>query len=284
MDRLFQDLNNVTQLEKIDSIHLSDFPTVNEKLIDKALEERMQLAQQICTMVLSLRKNRISEFVNRLKIMIPVLESSNFVEQVEKVKDLILHEVNVKEIEFITDTEGVLVKKIKPNFKTLGPRYGKIMKAIAAQIAQFSGKEITQIEKEERIEIVVEGEPVEILLSDVEIIAEDIPGWVVTNQGALTVALDITITQELKDEGYSREFVNRIQNYRKDQNMDVIDQISIQIENHTTITPALQKFEDHIKAETLCTSFQIVESIDDTEATLFEIEEGAEIKVLITKN
>ncbi|HHT51868.1 MAG TPA: isoleucine--tRNA ligase [Bacteroidales bacterium] len=285
MDRLFQDLNNVTQLEKIDSIHLSDFPTVNEKLIDKALEERMQLAQQICTMVLSLRKKSNIRVRQPLgKIMIPVLESSNFVEQVEKVKDLILHEVNVKEIEFITDTEGVLVKKIKPNFKTLGPRYGKIMKAIAAQIAQFSGKEITQIEKEERIEIVVEGEPVEILLSDVEIIAEDIPGWVVTNQGALTVALDITITQELKDEGYSREFVNRIQNYRKDQNMDVIDQISIQIENHTTITHALQKFEDHIKAETLCTSFQIVESIDDTEATLFEIEEGAEIKVLITKN
>ena len=183
MDRLFQDLNNVTQLEKIDSIHLSDFPTVNEKLIDKALEERMQLAQQICTMVLSLRKKSNIRVRQPLgKIMIPVLESSNFVEQVEKVKDLILHEVNVKEIEFITDTEGVLVKKIKPNFKTLGPRYGKIMKAIAAQIAQFSGKEITQIEKEERIEIVVEGEPVEILLSDVEIIAEDIPGWVVTNQ------------------------------------------------------------------------------------------------------
>lgn len=282
MDRLFLDLNNVTQLEKIESIHLSDFPKVNEQLIDKALEERMELAQQICSMVLSLRKKSNIRVRQPLgKIMIPVLETSNFVAQVEKVKDLILHEVNVKEIQFIEDTEGVLVKKIKPDFKTLGPRYGKIMKAIAAQITQFNQKDIAQIEKEGFKMIEVEGEQVEILISDVEIIAEDIPGWVVTNQGALTVALDITITQELKEEGYVRELVNRIQNFRKDQQLDVIDNISITLQSHPELDHAFQQFENYIKTETLCTDFSILKEITDPQKTGFEIVEGIEIEVVI---
>jgi len=282
MDRLFLDLNNVTQLEKIESIHLSDFPKVNEQLIDKALEERMELAQEICSMVLSLRKKSNIRVRQPLgKIMIPVLETSNFVAQVEKVKDLILHEVNVKEIQFIEDTEGVFVKKIKPDFKTLGPRYGKIMKAIAAQIGQFTQKDIAQIEKDGRKLIDIEGEQVEILISDVEIIAEDIPGWVVTNQGALTVALDITITQELKEEGYVRELVNRIQNFRKDQQLDVIDTISITLQSHSELDHAFQQFENYIKTETLCTEFSFVSEITDSQKTRFEIVEGIEIDVLI---
>lgn len=284
MDRLFLDLNNVTQLEKVESIHLSDFPKVHENLIDKPLEERMQLAQQICSMVLSLRKKSNIRVRQPLgKIMIPVLENSNFVAQVEKVKDLILHEVNVKEIEFVEDTEGVFVKKIKPDFKTLGPKYGKIMKAIAAAIAQFDQKEIASMEKEGQKMIQIEGEQVEILLSDVEIIAEDIPGWVVTNQGALTVALDITITDTLKEEGYVRELVNRIQNYRKDQQLDVIDTISITLQSHNELDSAFRRFEQYIKAETLCTCFEIVDEVKDAQKTKFDIVEGIEIDVLIQK-
>ncbi|MBP1673428.1 MAG: ileS [Bacteroidetes bacterium] len=284
MDRLFLDLNNVTRLENIESIHLSDFPKVNEELIDKALEERMELAQEICSMVLSLRKKSNIRVRQPLgKIMIPVLETSNFVAQVEKVKDLILHEVNVKEIQFIEDTEGVLVKKIKPDFKTLGPRYGKIMKAIAAQITQFNQKDIAQIEKEGRKMIDVDGEQVEILITDVEIIAEDIPGWVVTNQGALTVALDITITQELKEEGYVRELVNRIQNFRKDQQLDVIDNIAITLQSHSELDHAFKQFENYIKTETLCTDFSIVTAITDSQKTRFDIVEGIEIDVIIRK-
>lgn len=284
MDRLFLDLNNVTQLEKVESIHLSDFPLVHEQLIDKPLEERMQLAQQICSMVLSLRKKSNIRVRQPLgKIMIPVLESSNFVSQVEKVKDLIIHEVNVKDIEFVEDTEGVFVKKIKPDFKTLGPKYGKIMKAIAAVIAQFTQNEIAAIEKEGRKIIDIAGEQVEILISDVEIIAEDIPGWVVTNQGALTVALDITITETLKEEGYVRELVNRIQNYRKDQQMDVVGNITIVLQSHPELDSAFNRFENYIKLETLCTEFTIVPTISDPQKTTFDIVEGVSIDVLILK-
>lgn len=285
MDRLFLDLNNVTQLEKVESIHLSNFPEVHENLIDKPLEERMQLAQQICSMVLSLRKKSNIRVRQPLgKIMIPVLENSNFVAQVEKVKDLILHEVNVKEIEFVEDTEGVFVKKIKPDFKTLGPKYGKIMKAIAAAIAQFDQKEIAAMEKEGQKMIQIEGEQVEILLSDVEIIAEDIPGWVVTNQGALTVALDITITDTLKEEGYVRELINRIQNYRKDQQLDVVDTISITLQSHNELDSAFKRFEQYIKTEALCTNFEIVDEVSDNRKTIFDIVEGISIDVLIQKN
>ena len=284
MDRLFLDLNNVTQKEKVESIHLSDFPLVHENLIDKPLEERMQLAQQICSMVLSLRKKSNIRVRQPLgKIMIPVLENSNFVAQVEKVKDLILHEVNVKEIEFVEDTEGVFVKKIKPDFKTLGPKYGKIMKAIAAAIAQFDQKEIAAMEKEGQKMIQIEGEQVEILLSDVEIIAEDIPGWVVTNQGALTVALDITITDALKEEGFVRELINRIQNYRKDQQLDVIDTISVTLQSHIELDSAFKRFEQYIKTEALCTNFEIVDEVKDAQKTKFDIVEGISIDVLIQK-
>jgi isoleucyl-tRNA synthetase len=282
MDKLFLDLNKVTQKENVESIHLSDFPTADETLIDKPLEERMQLAQQICSMVLSLRKKSNIRVRQPLqKIMIPVLETSNFISQIEKEKPLILHEVNVKDIQFVEDSEGILIKKIKPNFKTLGPKYGKIMKAIAAKVAEFTQKDIAQIEKEEHIILNIDNEQVDILLTDVEIIAEDIPGWVVANQGALTVALDITITKELKEEGYVRELVNRIQNYRKESNLEVTDTISITLQRHSETDEAFRRFEDYIKSETLCKKFEIVSEIQNSEKLYFEIVEGIGMDVYI---
>ena len=283
MDKLFLDLNQITQLEKTESVHLSDFPQVNESCIDTDLEERMQMAQQISSMALSLRKKsniRVRQPLN--KIMIPAL-NKNFKEQVEKVKGLILHEINVKEIDFIEDGDTVLVKKIKPDFKILGPRYGKIMKAIAARVAQFTQREIAVIESEGKIYIEIEGEQVELLLSDVEIFAEDIPGWVVTNQGSLTVALDILITNELKNEGYARELVNRIQNYRKELQLDVVDKITILLQSHDELDAAFRQYEDYIKMETLCTDISFTPSITVAAKTSFEILEGVAIEVAVRK-
>ena len=284
MDKLFLDLNKVTGKENVESIHLSDFPQVHEELIDKDLEERMEMAQQICSMVLSLRKKSNIRVRQPLgKIMIPVLESANFKEQILKVKDLILHEVNVKDIIFVEDSEGVLVKRIKPDFKKLGPKYGKIMKAIAAQIAQFSQHDIAQLEKEGHINLNIEGEPVEILVDDVEIAAEDIPGWVVTNFGALTVALDITLTEELLQEGYVRELVNRIQNFRKDTQMDVVDNIAITLQSNPQFNAAFTNYKEYIQNETLCKQFNIVDSIDNSNKVQFEIADGVSIDALIEK-
>ncbi|MCL2290651.1 MAG: isoleucine--tRNA ligase [Bacteroidetes bacterium] len=284
MDKLFMDLNAVTQKENVESIHLSDFPKVNEALINKPLEERMQLAQQICSMVLSLRKKTNLRVRQPLgKIMIPVLETSNFVAQIEKVKELILHEVNVKEIEFVEDSEGIFVKKIKPNFKTLGPKYGKIMKAIAAKVAEFTQKDIALIEKEGHIILSIDGEQADLLLSDVEIIAEDIPDWVVANQGALTVALDINITQELKEEGYARELVNRIQSYRKESDLEVTDTISITLQSNPETDAAFCRFAEYIKSETLCREFNIEPEIYNANKLHLIIVEGIGIDALIYK-
>ena len=229
MDRLFLDLNNITKKDKAHSVHLTSFPEVDEKVIDKSLEERMQLAQKLSSMVLSLRKKakiRVRQPLNR--ILIPVLDD-RFKTQVELVKDLILSEVNVKNIEFLTDTAGILVKKIKPDFKKLGPKFGKMMKQIAAAVNEFGQNEINEIESSGRYMIDIEGNEVELLLSDVEIMSEDIPGWTVQNSGNLTVALDISLTDELIEEGIARELVNRIQNLRKEKNFDVTDKIKVQI-------------------------------------------------------
>lgn len=284
MDRLFIDLNSITGKESVDSIHLSEFPMVKVEWIDKSLEERMQLAQQLCSMILSLRKKSNIRVRQPLgKIMLPII-SADFENQIKKIEHLILHEVNVKEIQFISNDEGVLVKRIKPDFKKLGPKYGKIMKSIAATITGFSQSQIAALEKEGSITLNIENQDVEILSTDVEIFAEDIPGWVVTNQGLLTVALDITITDELKEEGYAREFVNRIQNFRKDSQLDVVDTISIQVAENEKVTPALQKFEDYIKRETLCTQFVVLPTMVDSTATQFEIVDGVNVDVLIRKN
>jgi isoleucyl-tRNA synthetase len=282
-DRLFTDLNNITGKDKADSVHLTNFPACNNSLIDKDLEERMELAQKISSMTLSLRKrtnNRVRQPLN--KLMIPVLDG-HFKQQIEKVRSLILSEVNVKEIEYIDESAGILVKKIKPNFKTLGPRYGKLMKQIAAAVDAFTPNEITTIENSGKIELIVENQPVEILITDVEIITEDIPGWVVSNMGNLTVALDITITETLRQEGIARELVNRIQNLRKDKGFEVTDKIKLQIEKNSEINTPIENNFAYICSETLADSLDLVQVLDGEEKIEIEIIEGLKTFITIQK-
>ena len=241
----------------------------------------MQLAQQLSSMVLSLRKKSNLKVRQPLaKIMLPVTESSNLKEQVEKVKNLILHEVNVKELVFVSDEAGIFVKRIKPDFKKLGPKCGKIMKQVAATITAFSQDDIRAIEKNGSATLNIDGQEVLIDVTDVEIVAEDIPGWVVANQDTLTVALDIELSEDLLNEGYAREFVNRVQNYRKDSNMDVSDRITIEVGSNPQLDKAFTTFADYIKNETLCTSLEIKAGV---EGDVFEIAEGLSVKVKIRK-
>lgn len=282
-DRLFTDLNNITGKDKAESVHLTNFPVCNNLLIDKDLEERMELAQKISSMVLSLRKrtnNRVRQPLN--KLMIPVLDE-HFKQQIEKVRSLILSEVNVKEIEYIDESAGILVKKIKPNFKTLGPRYGKLMKQIAAAVDAFTPNEITTIENSGKIKLTVENQPVEILITDVEIITEDIPGWVVSNMGNLTVALDITITETLRQEGIARELVNRIQNLRKDKGFEVTDKIKVQIEKNSEINTPIENNFAYICSETLADSLDLIQVLDGEEKIEIEIIEGLKTFITIQK-
>jgi len=220
MDRLFKDLNKVTGKNNAESIHLCNFPQVDEKLIDKALEERMEIAQKVSSMVLALRKKvniRVRQPLG--KISIPVFDE-HLKSQIEAVKNLILSEVNVKSLEYIQESNNVLVKKIKPNFKSLGPKYSKLMKQIAVVISAMNQQDISKFESEGNYLITIEGNEVQLNLTDVEIMSEDIPGLLVANIGNLTVALDITITEQLKEEGIARELINRIQNLRKDNDFE----------------------------------------------------------------
>ena len=279
-ERMFQDLNNVTRRIAAESVHHVAFPVVHEEMIDKALEERMQLAQQICSMGLSLRKKSNLRVRQPLaKIMLPV-QSENFRQQVERVQHLICSELNIKEIEFLAPDNDILVKRIKPNFKTLGPRYGKIMKAISAQIQDFSQQQINALEAAGRCELTVEGQPVEILLSDVEIATQDIPGWVVANDGSLTVALDIVVSDELKAEGIARELVNRIQNIRKE-GFDVTDRITIDLQSGEW-DEAVKQHMDYICAETLCTRLQLLPTVEN--GTTIEIIEGISTNIAVSKS
>ncbi|MDD2346060.1 MAG: isoleucine--tRNA ligase, partial [Bacteroidales bacterium] len=250
-DKLFRDLNQITQKDKFESVHLCSFPKHNAQEIDSKLEERMQLAQQICSMALSLRKKsniRVRQPLN--KIMIPVL-NAEFKAQIEKVQHLITHEINVKSIEYVSDEDGVLVKKIKPNFKVLGPRFGKTMKQVAQAISEMSQKEIAQLEKEKNIIILVEGKNAEIFIEDVDIFAEDIPGWAVANEGTITVALDKTIDEKLYREGIARDFVNRIQNIRKEQDFEVTDTIIVKVAKKDVVFDAINENFTYICSETL---------------------------------
>ena len=277
-DRLFTDLNKVTGRYQDISVHLTDFPKADETMIDKDLEERMELAQEISSMVLSLRKksnNRVRQPLN--KIMIPVLDEK-FKKQLQDVEKLILSEVNVKEIEYLTEDSGILVKKIKPNFKALGPRYGKMMKQISAAINRFSQEDIKKLEQEQEYKLNIDGQEITIGVNDVEITTQDIPGWIVANQGNLTVALDITITPELKNEGLARELVNRIQNLRKEMGLEVTDRIRLTIEKDEATYEAFNRFKDYICSETLAElnfvdklegkDIQKIELIDNIEVTL----------------
>ena len=280
-ERMFQDLNAVTKRLNVESVHHAEFPEVHEELIDKELEERMQLAQQICSMVLALRKKtnlRVRQPLAR--IMIPV-SGEHMKHQIEAVSNLICSEVNVKGIDYLDASNNMLVKSIKPNFKTLGPRYGKIMKAISAQILAFSQEQISALEAAGRCEFTIESQPVEILLSDVEIATQDIPGWVVANEGNATVALDITVTPELRNEGIARELVNRIQNIRKE-GFEVTDRIVVDLVSGEW-DEAIKLHKDYICSETLCDSLNLVASIANEKVQSIEIIDGMPVDILVVK-
>jgi isoleucyl-tRNA synthetase len=233
------------------SVHLTDLSVASEDLIDSELEQRMDYAQRISSLVLSLRKKENLRVRQPLKrIMLPEVDA-DFKRRVEEVRDLILSEVNVKDIEFIADAEGLLKKKAKPNFKTLGRRLGKHMKGAAQIIAQLDQKQIAEIEKNNAFELVVDGENYDLTLEDFEILTEDIPGWQVATDGPLLVALDITLDDELLAEGYARDLVNRIQNLRKSNDLNVTDRIKVAVQSNEDIDAAVLKFGEYIKGETL---------------------------------
>ncbi len=262
MERMYLNLNEVTRAETYESVHLSDFPAVEEDLIDIDLEERMKLAQRTSSLVHSIRKkHKIKVRQPLTKILMPVLDKKQE-ERVGKVSDLIKAETNIKEIQFVDDTSGILVKRIKPNFRKLGKEYGPRMKAISAAIAKFGSGDIVRIEKEGNYVLELNDSPVTLTLEDVEISFEDIPGWSVASDGDVTVALDITITDELREEGLARDVVNRLQNMRKESGLHVQDKIRITIEdNHELIISAIKKYMDYICLETQATEINITDQL-----------------------
>ena len=282
-ERLFTDLNQVTGKYPVESVHLTEFPRADQQSIDKALEERMELAQKISSMVLSLRKKtniRVRQPLNR--ILLPVL-STSFRKQVESVRNLILSEVNVKELEYITDTSNILVKRAKPDFKKLGPRFGKLMKPIAEILTGLSQESIARLEKDGKLVINLQDQEAEILLEEVEIFSEDIPGWLVANLGNLTVALDITITTELWEEGVARELINRIQNLRKDKNYEVTDKINVWVKSNDEINLAVKHNLSYLCSETLAQSLTIVSEIESKDKISIELTESISTDLAILK-
>ncbi len=282
-DLLYTDLNNVTNKEAIQSVHLVDFPSFDSALIDKDLEEKMDIAQKASSMILALRrKEKLKVRQPLAKIIVPVL-NPHFKEQFEAVKKIILAEVNVKEVEFLADTSGIIKKKIKPNFKTLGPKYGKLMKQISANINQMGQSDIAEFEDRGTFEIVIGNENIPLTLEDVEIHTEDIPGWTVATEGHLTVALDINVTEELKEEGIAREFINKIQNLRKDNDFEVIDRINLTIERHDAFNKAILNHKDYICTQTLANQLILVDELKDSEAKEVEIDKDLSARILAKK-
>ena len=279
-DRLFSDLTIATgRADK--SVHLCDFPTLHEEIIDKELEERMHIAQDITSMVLALRRKvNIKVRQPLTTLMIPVLDKYQK-EHIEAVQELILNEVNVKNLKFVDNAAGILVKRIKPDFKKLGPKYGKIMKQLATAIAAMSQDDILHFETEGNFVFDINGQHAVIETSDVEIISEDIPGWLVANEGKLTVALDVTVTDELKREGIARELVNRIQNIRKSSGFDITDKINIRISSNEETDAAVEEYKTYIAKQVLANSIEITEKLD---GDINELDfENFKLKVSIVK-
>ena len=259
MDKLYKDLSAVTNKDSFESVHLADFPKYNNGIVNKSLESKMEKAQIVSSLVLSLRKKEMIKVRQPLqKIMIPVLDENQKAE-IEAVADLIMAEVNVKEIELLDDASGVLVKQIKPNFKALGPRFGKEMGNIAKEIQNLNQEQINAIDKDGEISIVVSGNEVVLTIADVEISSQDIPGWLVANSNGVTVALDITISDELRKEGIARELINRIQNIRKDSGFEVTDKVKVKIVSQAVIEEAVNANLEYIKSETLTDDLQFVD-------------------------
>ncbi len=263
MDKLYLDLNSVTKKETFESVHLADFPVYNEAFVDKSLERKMEAAQTISSLVLSLRaKEKIKVRQPLQKIMIPV-DNVQQKEEILAVSDLIKHEVNVKEIELLEDASDILVKQIKPNFKTLGPRFGKDMKAIANVVINFTSEDINKMEQNGSFDVEVNGKNITLERTDVEITSQDIEGWLVANEGSLTVALDVTLTDDLKKEGIARELINRIQNLRKDSGFEVTDRIDVMLQKDTHIENAVNHNIEYIKTETLTEELEIIDQVDN---------------------
>ncbi len=279
-DAVFQNLNSVSECSKAQSIHHIDFPAAKEGMIDFDLEERMQLAQDVSSLVLSLRKKVNIKVRQPLqKMLIPVLDQE-MKDHLIKVEDLIKSEVNVKEIEYLTNTEGFINKKVKPNFVALGKKLGPLMKNVSAVLGKFTQHDISQLEKEGQYVLTVGKEQVTIKTNEVEIIAEDIPGWTVATKGSLTVALDIIISDELKKEGEAREFVNRIQNIRKDSGYDLTDRINITVIENERLTSSINQYKNYICAEILADSISF--SNDITSGIEIEVND-IRLKVNVTK-
>ena len=281
MDALYKDLNQTTKKENYESVHTALFPVFDEKFVDKSLERKMEKAQTISSLVLSLRKKEMIKVRQPLqRIMIPVLDKKQG-EEILAVQDLIKSEVNVKEVELIDDASGILVKQIKPNFRVLGPRFGKEMKHVVAKINQLQAEDIATIEKEGKIEIEVNGEMIILDASEVEISSQDIEGWLVASSGNITVALDVNISPELKKEGVARELVNRIQNMRKDSGFEVTDTINVQLQKDGIIEDAVADNITYIKTETLTAALELAEVVKDGVDVEFD---DVTTKLLITKN
>jgi len=280
MDKLYRDLTLATQSEKFDSVHLAEFPKYVGNFVDKLLESKMQKAQTISSLVLSLRKKEMIKVRQPLqKVMIPVLDEG-FRAEIEAVSDLIKAEVNVKEIVLLDDASGILVKQIKPNFKALGPRFGKDIGLISKEIQSLSQEQISQLDKAGSIDIVISGNSITLALEDVEISSQDIEGWLVANSNGITVALDITISEELKQEGIARELVNRIQNIRKDSGFEVTDKIKVYLQKNSDLEKAVKANEAYIKSETLTETLVFEENI--TNGIEIEFDE-IKTKITITK-
>ncbi len=280
-DELFSDLNKVAKRHDATSVHLANFPRAVEADIDTELEAQMEIAQQVSSMALSLRKKEKIRVRQPLqKIMVPILDPS-FKSRIEHVQDLILSEINVKQLELLEDTAGVLTKKIKPNFKTIGPKYGKHMKSIAGMVNQWGEKEIAAVENNNGWSGEVNGKQIELDMNDFEIETDDIPGWLVTSENGVTVAMDITISPELRKEGIAREIVNRIQNFRKDAGFEVTDKINVSIDSNEEINAAIESNKDYIAAEVLADAIN-VGSIEGTEFVA-DIENEGDTKVGLVK-
>ncbi len=262
-ERLFRDLNSISNKEGVESVHLTQFPKADETVIDQELEIRMGLAQQVSSLGHSLRKKEKIKVRQPLqKVMIPVLSETEKI-RLQAVEDLIISEINVKSVEYMDDASGGIVKKVKPNFRKLGNEYGSRMKEVTAVINQFTQDDIRQIESQQFIDIKLGEDTVKLTLEDIEISPEDIPGWLVASEGGITVALDITITDELKKEGIARDFVNRIQNLRKENGLEVQDKINITCSADDVVTGAIQSNADYIKRETQAIELSVVESVAD---------------------
>jgi isoleucyl-tRNA synthetase len=284
MDRLYSDLNAATGRQEASSVHLAYFPEVDQAVIDPDLERKMHIAQRITSMVLSLRKQEKIKVRQPLqKMMVPIADDT-FERQLRDVEDIVLSELNVKELVYLRDTEGVFVKEIKPDFKALGPRFGKDMKAVAAAVGQLAQQDIIDIERDGSLQLhLADGREVELLRAEVAIATKDIPGWLVLSDGEFTVALDVALNEELRNEGIAREFVNRIQNLRKDSGLEVTDRIALQVEMHPEIEQAIKNNLEYICAETLAGSLEFVAFVPDLEAKAIEVDGSIATKVALHK-